>query len=132
LSKADVTMTGRGRLVPSHADERAGRADVVDVVEVGKLAGLTPATLQRMATQGPPPVIAIGRATLGLRFPRWQFDAPLWPVVQKLGAALQGSGFELLAWLESPQGAFNGRTPRAAREQGEPPGRVLDIAGHGI
>lgn len=114
----------------SYADERAGRADMVDVVEAARLSGVMQATLRRMATRKRPQVIAIEHITLGLRFPRWQFESPLWPVVQKLGAALQGGGIEMLAWLESPQGAFNGRTPRAALEQGESPERVLDIAGH--
>jgi hypothetical protein len=115
--------------MPSYADERASRADMVDVVEAARLAGVTPATLQRMATRKRPKVIAIGHITLGLRFPRWQFESQLWPVVQELGAALQGGGLEMLAWLESPLGAFNGRTPRAALEQGELPERVLNIAG---
>lgn len=103
---------------------------MVDAVEAGKIAGIALSTLQRMAARRHPRVIAIEHSTRGLRFPRWQFDALLWPVVQKLGAALQGGGIEMLAWLESPQGAFNGWTPRAALEQGESPERVLDVAEH--
>lgn len=126
MSSADATVAAR--VVPPYADERAGRADMIDLVDAAMLAGLAPGALRRMATRRPPRVIAIGHAALGLRFPRWQFDARLWPVVQKLGAVLQGSGFEMLTWLESPQGAFNGRTPRVALEQGESQERVLNIA----
>ena len=114
----------------SYVDERAGRADMVDIDEAARLAGIASAKLQRMATREHPRAIAIEHTTLGLRFPRWQFDAQLWPVVQELGTALQGRGLEMLAWLESPLGAFNGRSPRAALEQGESPERVLAVAGH--
>jgi transposase InsO family protein len=124
-----MSIAAATAVMPSYADERAERADMVDVGEAARLAGVTPATLQRMAARRRPRAIVIRHTTLGLRFPRWQFAAPLWPVVQQLGAARSCSGLEMIAWLESPLGAFNGRTPRAALEQGEPPGRVLDIAG---
>lgn len=117
----------------SYADEPAGRADMVNIDEAARLAGIAPAKLRRMATRKHPRVIAIEHTTLGLRFPRWQFDTQLWPIVQKLGVELQGDGLVMLGWLETPLGALDGRAPRAALEQGELPGRVLDLAsGEGL
>jgi hypothetical protein len=72
-----------------YADERAGRADMVGIDDAARLAGIASAKLQRMAMRKHPRVIAIDHTTLGLRFPRWQFDAEFWPVVQKLGVELQ-------------------------------------------
>jgi hypothetical protein len=116
-----------------YADGRAGRADMVGIDDAARLAGIASAKLQRMATRKHPRVIAIDHTTLGLRFPRWQFDAQLWPVVQKLGVELQGDGLEMLGWLETPLGALGGRTPRAALEQGELADRVLELAsGEGL
>ncbi len=114
----------------SYAVERAGRADMVDVDQAAALAGVTPTQLRRLAALKRPRVIAVEHAALGLRFPRWQFDGPVWPVVQQLGAALQGNAIAMLAWLETPLGVFQGRTPRVALEQGEPADRVLAIAVH--
>ena len=76
-----------------------------------------------------PRVIALKHPELGMRFPRWQFEPAVWPVASRVAAELQAGGPEALAWLETPLGAFGGRTPRAALEQGELAERVLAIAG---
>jgi hypothetical protein len=112
----------------SYADRRADCADMVGIDDAASLAVIASAKLRRMATRRHPRVIAIDHTTLGLRFPRWQFDAHLWPVVQKLGAELQSDGLGMLGWLDTPLGALGGRTPRAALEQGELADRVLELA----
>ncbi|WP_457334885.1 hypothetical protein [Rhizobacter sp. P5_C2] len=108
--------------------DRAARADMVGIEQAAALAGVTTAQLCRWATMARPRVIALGHPSLGLRFPRWQFEAPLWSVVRELGQALGGSGWAMLAWLESGNGAFHGRSPRSALEQGETVERVLCAA----
>lgn len=108
--------------------ERATQADMVDVDQAAALAGATPALLRKWATMARPRVIALEHPSLGLRFPRWQFETLLWPVVRDLSRAMGGSAWTKLAWLESPHGAFDGRTPRAALEQGESVERVLSAA----
>jgi hypothetical protein len=100
---------------------------MVDIDQAAALVGVTRARLQRIVAHACPRVIAIEHTTLGQRFPRWQFDAALWPVVQQL-TELQGNAFAVLAWLETPLGAFEGRTPRVALEQGESADRELAIA----
>ncbi len=63
--------------------------------------------------------------------PRWQFQADIWRTLLKLSSALDTTnGWKLLSFLESHTGALNGRTPRAAIEQGEAD-RVLVIAAYG-
>jgi hypothetical protein len=41
---------------------------------------------------------------------------------------MDGTPASMLTWLETPLGAFEGRTPRAVLEQGESRERVLDVA----
>lgn len=108
--------------------DRATHADMVGVDQAATLAGVTPAQLRKWATMARPRVIALDHPSLGLRFPRWQFEAPLWLVVRDLSQAMDGSGWARLAWLESRNGAFQGRTPRAALEQGESVERALRVA----
>lgn len=106
----------------------AERGDMVDADAAASLAGVSPTQLLRWAASKRPRVIAVEHCELGLRFPRWQFDAALWPAVQRLAVALDGTPASMLAWLETPLGAFDGRTPRAALEQGESTERVLEAA----
>ena len=113
---------------PALSLARATLADMVDVNQAAALAGVTPAQMRNWATMARPRVIALDHPSLGLRFPRWQFEAPLWLVVRDLSQAMDGSGWARLAWLESRNGAFQGRTPRAALEQGESVERALSVA----
>lgn len=111
-----------------HADELAARADMVDLAQAAALAGATPEQLHRWATMKPPRVIALRHSTLGWRYPRWQFEAAAWPVIQRLAGALQGDCWAMLAWMETPLGALEGRAPRVALEQGELAERILYLA----
>ncbi len=68
------------------------------------------------------------RAGRGFRVPKWQFDPNIWPHISKVSSALgTRDGWSLLAFLESPHGAFNGATARIAIERGLIT-RVLAIA----
>jgi len=114
-------MTSRKSLV-------ADRADFISLKEAAQLSGVSVALLTRWARARWPRVIALADDDGGLRLPRWQFDPQVWVVVPDLARALRGNAWSVMAWLETPHGAFDGRTPRTALEQGEPPRRVLDIA----
>jgi len=123
-------------LVPGrHEASLAERKDMVALEEAARLVGgtvLAAVTIGRLRTWSAlrhPRVIAFSHPRLGLRFPQWQFEPRIWPVVQRLAAALQATGgMEMLSWLETPHGALDGRTPRAALEQGELADRVLGLA----
>lgn len=126
-----VTETEPGR----HEALLAEREDMVALAEAARLAGgtlLAAVTIGRLRSWSAlrhPRVIAFGHPRLGLRFPRWQFERGIWPVVQGLASALDAtSAVALLSWLETPHGALDGRTPRAALEQGELAERVLGLA----
>lgn len=76
-----------------------------------------------------PRVIAFRHPRLVLRFALWQFDRCIWPVVQELSSALDANNpAALLSWLETPLGALDGRTPKAALEQGELAETALALA----
>jgi hypothetical protein len=92
------------------------------------MAGVTTAQLHRWATMKAPRLIALRHSVFGWRYPRWQFAVAVWPVVEHLGRALQGNSSAMLAWMETPLGALQGRTPRAALEQGESAQRILALA----
>jgi hypothetical protein len=101
---------------------------MVDLDVAATLAGAAPTQLLKWAAMKRPLVIAFDHSQLGPRFPRWQFDAAVWPVVQRLAEAMDGTPMSMLTWLETPLGAFEGRAPRVALEQGESRERVLDVA----
>jgi hypothetical protein len=69
---------------------------------------------------------AIGlRTETGSRMPRWQFDPMVWDAIAKLSDALDTTnGWELLAFLETPQGALGGGSPQQREAD-----RVVAIAG---
>ena len=109
----------------NYVNVRALRADMVSSAEAAALAGMTAAQVRRLATMKSPQVIALRHSVLGWRYPRWQFDATARKVVEQLARALQGNGPAMLAWLETPLGALEGRTPRSALEQGDSVQRIL-------
>jgi hypothetical protein len=115
-------------ILSNYADVRALRADMVNSADAAALAGMTTAQLRRRATLKAPRVIALRHSVLGWRYPKWQFEAVTWQVVEQLARALQGNAPAILAWLETPLGALEGRTPRAALEQGESALRILALA----
>jgi len=111
-------------------DSVAERGDMVSLEDAAALARLPVSRLRRWATQKRPRVMAFQHTDLGYRLPVWQFDAKIFPVVKSLAAELQSNAFGMLAWLETPLGALNGLTPRAALEQGADPDVLLELARH--
>lgn len=106
---------------------RLAADDMVSTDEAAKLAGTSRVTINSWIAKGR--CIGLSQTKRGFRLPKWQFEPSVWPVVPKLAAALSTTeGWALLAFLESPHGALDGATPRAAIEQGLAE-RVLDIAG---
>lgn len=117
-----------------HLARLAERADMVPIEDAARLlGGDVLAAIEQLHSWWAsrcPRVIAFSHPRLGLRFPRWQFEQRIWPVVQELSLALDAtSPAALLSWLETPLGALDGRTPKAALEQGELAERVLALAG---
>jgi hypothetical protein len=132
LSDPDFEPTGKQLQDLARRAWAGARADWADMVRIqfaAQLAGASCQQLERWAAQRRPRVIAFEDNDGALRFPKWQFEPLLWPVVPQLAAALDGDALAVLSWLESPNGAFAGRTPRMALEQGELAERVLAAAG---
>lgn len=133
------TNTSGRRAMPKTAKEHeaslAERSDMVGPADAARLicgtvlAAVAVERLRRWGELRRPHAIAFHHPRLGLRYPRWQFERHIWPVVQELSSALdESSPVALLSWLETPLGALSGRTPRAALEQGELAERVLTLA----
>jgi hypothetical protein len=96
--------------------------------EAAMLAGTTRVTVNAWIDKGR--CIGLTQTKRGFRVPKWQFEPSIWPIVPKLSLALgTNDGWAMLAFLETPHGALDGATPRAAIEQGRGT-RVLDIAGY--
>lgn len=107
---------------------RLAAADMVSTDEAAALAGTTRVTINAWIDKGR--CIGLTQTKRGFRVPTWQFEPSFWPLVPKLSRALgTADGWALLAFLETPQGALEGATPRNAIEQGRAQ-RVLDIAGY--
>ena len=64
--------------------------------------------------------IGLSQVKRGFKLRMWQFEPALWDAIPKLSAALGvKEGWALLSFLESPNGALDGTTPRVAIEQGQ-------------
>ena len=105
------------------------RDDLVDADEASRLSGVAASRLIAWARAKHPRVIAIEDTAEEFLFPYWQFDPRVWVVVPGLAKELGAGGWTTMLWLQTPLGAFSGRSPRQALEQGEPPARVLAVAG---
>jgi hypothetical protein len=107
-------------------NERLASADMISTDEAAVLAQTTRATIEVWIDKGR--CIGLAQANRGYRLPRWQFESRMCDALPKLTAALNTrDGWALLSFLESPNGALNGMTPRAAIEQGQE-ARVLQVA----
>jgi hypothetical protein len=96
--------------------------------QAARASGLSVKQLRRLAGFRYPKVIALPNEAGDLLFPRWQFDPAIWAIIPHLAATLDGNGWAMLAWLETPLGGLGGRTPRAALEQGEHAELLLSLA----
>lgn len=107
-------------------NQRLAADDVVSTDEAASIAGTSRVTINAWIDKGR--AIGLTQTKRGFRLPRWQFEPRVWDVIPKLSAALGTvEGWALLSFLESPHGALDGLTPRAAIEQGKTD-RVLAIA----
>lgn len=107
-------------------NERLASAEMVSSDEAAVLAQTTRATVNAWIDKGR--CIGLTQPKRGYRLPRWQFEPRMWDVLPKLATALNiRDGWALVSFLESPNGALNGVTPRAAIEQGQG-ARVLQVA----
>lgn len=106
---------------------RMAAADMLSTNDAAALTGTSEAAIASLIADGR--CIGLSQLSGGFRMPKWQFEPSFMPVVPKLSKALGTTeGWALLTFLESPHGALDGATPRAAIERGEVE-RVLSIAG---
>jgi len=107
--------------------KRIEASDLIEPEEAARLIGATPVAIHAWIEAGR--CIGVSDRGRGCKLPRWQFEPEIWPVVQVLAKGLGTSdGWQLLAFLESPASALDGRTPRAALEQSVPVERILALA----
>jgi hypothetical protein len=106
--------------------KRLAAGDMLSTDEAAALAGVNRVTVNAWIDKGR--AIGLSQVKRGYRMPRWQFEPAMWDALPKLSAALATTeGWALLAFLETPHGGLNGRTPRQAIEQGEAE-RVVQLA----
>lgn len=106
--------------------ERLAAADMISTDEAASMVGSTRVTVNAWIAKGR--CVGLTQSKRGFRLPKWQFEPAIWDHLAKLSAALgTADGWALLTFLETPQGALNGATPRVALEQGDSE-RVLNLA----
>ena len=95
--------------------------------EAAQLLGTTRVTINAMLEAGR--CIGVSNLRRDFKLPRWQFEPEIWPVLQLLAKNLDTTdGWQLLSFLESPSAGLDGKTPRAALEQGVSVERILALA----
>jgi hypothetical protein len=125
VSTADTKALLRSSLAARSA--RLSAADMLSTDAAAELVHTTRVTINSWIGKGR--CIGLTQTIRGFRVPSWQFEPAFWPLVPKLSEALGTTdGWALLAFLETPHGALDGTTPRAAIEQGHAE-RVLELAG---
>src|ERR1700754_2243494 len=103
------------------AQDMAGRD------EAAKLLGVTQEFIDNWVAKRL--LLGFRHSRLGLRLPRWQFAEPIRSAIPRLFLQRRTSEpWALLLWLGASAGALDGRTPRAAMEQGDVE-RVQVLAG---
>lgn len=115
------------RLGAEFRRNRLDAADMVTIDDAAALAGVSRFTINSWIKSRR--CIGVANLRLELKLPNWQFEPNLWPLLQLLAAALGAAdGWQVLTFLETPAPALEGRTPRAALEQGVPARRILSLA----
>ena len=105
---------------------RLNQADMINTEDAAQLAGTNRETITRWIGSGR--CIGLARPVRGYRLPRWQVEPALQPHLQAIAQALGTTeGWALLLFIETPHEALDGRTPRAALEQGDA-ALVIDLA----
>ncbi|MEJ8816218.1 hypothetical protein WKW77_34585 [Variovorax ureilyticus] len=107
--------------------ERIEASDMITTDEAAQLVGTSRVTINAWIKAGR--CIGVSNLRRGFKLPRWQFEPAIWPVLQPLAKSLDTTdGWQLLSFLESPSMALDGKTPRAALEQGVSVERILALA----
>ncbi|MDP9882231.1 hypothetical protein J2W25_006494 [Variovorax boronicumulans] len=107
--------------------ERIEAADMISTDDAAGVAGTTRVTINAWIKAGR--CIGVSNLRRGFRLPSWQFEPSIWPAIKNISANLNtNDGWRLLAFLETPREALDGRTPRAALEQGAAIERILALA----
>ncbi len=107
--------------------DRLQATDMLSTEQAAELTGTTRVTINTWIKNGR--CLGLVHLRRGFRLPKWQFEPWIFPLIQPLIQALGAAdGWQLLAFLESPQQALDGQTPRTALEQGTPPQRILALA----
>jgi len=107
---------------------RLSADDMLSVEEAACLVGASRATINTWIAKGR--AIGLSQTKRGFRMPKWQFEPTMWGALQRMSSALGTTeGWALLSFLESPNGALDGRTPRQAIEQGQAE-QVIRLAEH--
>lgn len=126
-----ATLTETRELIAGSLAARNARLaaqDMVSTDEAANLAGTSRVTINAWIDKGR--CIGLTQTKRGYRVPVWQFEPQVWEMIPKLSAALGTTdGWTLLNFLEAPNGALGGNTPRVAIEQGHGD-RVLALASH--
>ncbi|MGS5086307.1 helix-turn-helix domain-containing protein [Hydrogenophaga sp. A37] len=126
-SVREAQTTALLRSGAAYRHDRIQAADMVTTDEAAELAGATRVTINTWIKAGR--CIGVAHLRRGYKLPRWQFEPFVFPHLQPLSQALGATdGWQLLAFLESPHPALDGKTPRVALEQGVDAQRVLDLA----
>ena len=107
--------------------DRMDAADMISTDEAAQLVGTSRVTINAWIKAGR--CIGVANLRRGFKLPRWQFEPSIAPLLQPLAQSLGTcDGWQLLSFLETPSMALDGKTPRAALEQGEPGERILALA----
>lgn len=115
------------RIGARYRRERLKAMDMLTLAEATSLAGVHRETIVGWIGNGR--CMGIRHARSGFKLPQWQFLPNLWPAVAAVAKALETTdGWVLLYFFESPCDALQGRTPRAALEQGSPLACVIAAA----
>ena len=124
-----LSVEETAELLAQGAEARRKRLDAADMIstdEAAELAGATRKTVINWIDKGR--AIGLSQTKRGFKLPRWQFEPAMWAAMEKLAPALGVTeGWAILAFLETPLGGLDGRTPRQAIEQGEAE-RVVQLA----
>jgi hypothetical protein len=106
---------------------RLDQPDMVSSDEAAALVRTNRETVNQWIRAGR--CIGLERSVRGWRLPRWQFEPAIHKHLPAIARALGTTeGWALLLFLETPNEALDGQTPRVALEQGQAE-RVLDLAG---
>lgn len=115
------------RLGARYRRDRLQAKDMLTPAEAASLAGVDRNTIVGWIGNGR--CIGIRHRRIGFKLPQWQFLPNPWPAVAAVAKALETTdGWVLLCFFESPLDALQGRTPRAALEQGSPLTSVIAAA----